>query len=54
MLKIFLEFYLMLSLPAALLLWIALAASRTYDIERGDDQQHFYRITWELSNLENE
>jgi len=53
MLKICLEIYLMLSLPAALLLWMALAASRKYEIERGDDQQGFYRIAWALSNLKN-
>jgi hypothetical protein len=53
MLQICFEIYLMLSLPAALLLWVSLAASRTDEVERGDDQQRFYRIAWALSNLKN-
>jgi len=51
MLQICFEIYLMLSLPTALLLWMSLIASRTYEVERGDDQQRFYRIALAISKF---
>ena len=53
MLQIFFGIYLVLGLPAILLLWTALAASRMHDIDEGHDRQRFYRITLAISNFKN-
>ncbi|HLO18031.1 MAG TPA: hypothetical protein VK206_24585 [Anaerolineales bacterium] len=53
MLQIFFEIYLVLSLAAALLLWMALAVSRMDEVEEGQDRQRFYQIAWEISNPKN-
>jgi hypothetical protein len=53
MLQIFFGIYLVLGLPAILLLWTALAASSMHDMEEGYDGQRFYRITLAISNLKN-
>ena len=53
MLQIFFGTYLVLGLPAILLLWTALAASRMHDIDEGHDRQRFYRIVSAISNLKN-
>jgi hypothetical protein len=45
--------YLLLSVPAALLLWIVLIISRIDDTERGPDRQRFYRIALAIWNLRN-
>ncbi len=52
-LQICLGTYLVLSLPAALLLWIAFVVSRMYDIQSGHDRQRFYRIALAIWNLRN-
>jgi hypothetical protein len=51
MLQICLDIYLMLSLPAALVLWMSLVTSRMHEVERGDDQQRFYRIALAISKF---
>jgi len=53
MLQIFFGIYLVLGLPAILLLWTALAASRMHDMEEGYDRQRFYRIALAISNFKN-
>jgi len=53
MLQIFFGIYLVLGLPAILLLWTALATSRMHDMEEGDDRQRFYRIALAISNFKN-
>jgi len=45
--------YLVLALPAILLLWAALEASRVHDMEEGHDRQRFYRIALAISNFKN-
>ena len=45
--------YLVLALPAILLLWAALEASRVHDMEEGFDRQRFYRIALAISNFKN-
>jgi hypothetical protein len=51
--QIFFGIYLVLGLPAILLLWTALAAARMHDIDEGDDRQRFYRIALATSNFKN-
>jgi len=51
MLEICFGTYLVLGLPAILLLWTALAASRMHDMEEGHDRQSFYRIVLAISNF---
>jgi len=52
MLEICFGTYLVLGLPALLLLWTALAAaSRIHDMEEGHDRQSFYRIALAISNF---
>ena len=53
MLQVCFGTYLVLGLPAILLLWAALAASRIYDMEEGHDRQRFYRIALAISNFKN-
>jgi len=53
MLEICFGTYLVLGLPAILLLWTALAASRMHDIEEGHDRQRFYRIALAISSFKN-
>jgi hypothetical protein len=53
MLLIFFGIYLMLSLSAALLLWMALTVSRMHETAEGQDRQRLYRIAWEISKLKN-
>lgn len=53
MLQIFFGTYLILGLPAVLLLWTALAASGRHEIEEGYDRQRFYRIALAISNFKN-
>ena len=53
MLQIFFGTYLVLGLPAILLLWTALAASRMHNMEEGYDRQRFYRTALAISNLKN-
>ncbi len=53
MLQVFFGIYLVLGLPAILLLWTALAASRMHDMEEGNDRQRFYQITLAISNFKN-
>jgi hypothetical protein len=52
MVQIFFGIYLVLGLPAFLLLWKALAASRTHNKERYD-RQGVYQTTSTISNFEN-
>ncbi len=54
MLQVCFGIYLVLALPAILLLWTALAASRMHDLEEGYDLQRFYRIALAISNFKNE
>lgn len=51
MLQVCFGIYLVLGLPAILLLWTALAASRMHDLEEGYDRQRFYRIALAISNF---
>ena len=53
MLQVFFGIYLVLALPAILLLWTALAASRMRDleVEEGYDRQRFYQIASAISNF---
>ena len=53
MLQIFFGTYLVLGLPAILLLWTALAASRMHNMEEGYDRQRFYRIALAISGFKN-
>ena len=53
MLQVCFGSYLVLGLPAILLLWTALAASRMHDMEEGHDRQRFYRIALAISNFKN-
>ena len=53
MLQIFFEIYLVLSLVAALLLWMALAVSKMHEVQEGQDRQRLYRIVCGISNLKN-
>ena len=53
MLQVCFGIYLILGLPAILLLWTALAASRMHDLEEGYDRQRFYRIALAISNFKN-
>jgi hypothetical protein len=53
MLQIFLGIYLVLGLPAILLLWTALAASRMHEMEEAYDRQRIYRIALAISNYKN-
>jgi hypothetical protein len=53
MLQICFGTYLVLGLPAILVLWTALAASRMHDMEEGYDRQRFYRIALAISNFKN-
>ena len=53
MLQICFGTYLVLGLPAILLLWTALAASRMHDMEEGNDCQRFYQIALAISNFKN-
>ena len=53
MLQICFGTYLVLGLPAILLLWTALAASRTNNMEEGHDRQRFYRIALAISSFKN-
>lgn len=53
MLQVCFGSYLVLGLPAILLLWTALAASRMHDREEGHDRQRFYRIALAISNFKN-
>jgi hypothetical protein len=53
MLQICFGTYLVLGLPAILLLWTALATSRMHDIDEGHDRQRFYRIALAISNFKN-
>jgi len=50
MLQICFGTYLVLGLPAILLLWTALAASRMHNMEEGYDRQRFYRIALAVSS----
>ena len=53
MLQICFGTYLVLGLPAILLLWAALTASRLHEREEGHDRQRFYRIALAISNFKN-
>jgi hypothetical protein len=53
MLQVCFGTYLVLGLPAILLLWAALKASRLHDREEGHDRQRFYRIALAISNFKN-
>ena len=53
MLQVCFGSYLVLGLPAILLLWTTLAASRMHDMEEGHDRQRFYRIALAISNFKN-
>lgn len=53
MLQVCFGTYLVLGLPALLLLWAALAASRVHEMEEGHDRQRFYRIALAISNFKN-
>ena len=53
MLQVCFGTYLVLGLPALLLLWAALAASKLHDLEEGQDRQRFYRIVLAISNFKN-
>ena len=53
MLQICFGTYLVLGLPAILLLWTALAASRMHNLEEGYDRQRFYRIALAISSFKN-
>jgi hypothetical protein len=53
MLQICFGTYFVLGLPAILLLWTALAASRMHNLEEGYDRQRFYRIALAVSSLKN-
>jgi hypothetical protein len=53
MLQICFGTYFVLGLPAILLLWAALSASRMYDRGEGHDRQRFYRIALAISNFKN-
>ena len=53
MLQICFGTYLVLGLPAILLLWTALAASRMHNMEEGYDRQRFYRIALAISSFKN-
>lgn len=54
MLQICLGTYLVLGLPAMLLLWMALAAAKTHDMDEGHDRQRYYRIALAIANLKNQ
>ncbi len=53
MLQVFFGIYLVIGLPAILLLWTALAASRMHDmeVEEAYDRQRFYQIASAISNF---
>ena len=51
MLQVCFGTYLVLGLPAILLLWAALAASRMHEIDEGHDRQRFYQIASAISNF---
>ena len=54
MLQVCFGIYLVIALPAILLLWTALAASRMHDeVEEGYDRQRFYQIALAISNFKN-
>ena len=53
MLQVCFGIYLVLGVPALLLVWTALAASRMHDMEEGYDHQRFYRIVLAISNFKN-
>jgi len=53
MLQIFFGIYLVLGLPATLLLWMALVVAKTHDIDGGYDGQHNYQIELAVANLKN-
>ncbi len=53
MLQICFGTYFVLGLPAILVLWTALAASRIHDTKEGHDRQRFYRIALAISNFKN-
>jgi hypothetical protein len=53
MLQVCFGTYLVLGLPAILLLWTALAASGMHDREEGYDRQRFYQIVLAISNFKN-
>jgi hypothetical protein len=51
--QIFFGIYLLLGLPAVLLLWAALAASKTHKREESSDRQRFFRTPLAISNSKN-
>ena len=53
MLQICFGTYLMLGLPAMLLLWMALAAAKRQDTDGTFDSQSQYRIVLAIANLKN-
>ena len=53
MLQICFGTYLVLGLPAILLLWMALAAAKRHDMGGGSEHQRHYRLTLALSNFKN-
>lgn len=53
MLQICFGTYLVLGLPAILLLWMALATATMHDLNGGSTRQRHYRLMVTLSNLKN-
>lgn len=53
MLQNFFGIYLVLGLPAILVLWRALAASKMHDMDEGYHRQDFYQTTSTISNFKN-
>ena len=53
MLQICFGTYLVLGLPAILLLWMALSAAKMHDLNGGSTRQRHYQLRLTLSNLKN-
>ncbi|HLF73265.1 MAG TPA: hypothetical protein VI524_02875 [Anaerolineales bacterium] len=53
MLQICFGSYLVLAVPAILVVWMALAAARMHDTEAGSDGQRHYRIALALAHIKN-
>ena len=53
MLQICFGTYLVLGLPAILVLWMALSTAKMHDLNVGSTRQRHYRLMVALSNLKN-
>jgi hypothetical protein len=53
MLQIFFGIYLVLGLPATVLIWMALVAAKTHERDGEYDGQHNYQIALAVANLKN-